>query len=310
MTAANAANASTFGADAARYALYRPTYREALFEWLADIAPGRQRAWDIGCGSGQATGPLAARFSHVIACDTSAEQLVHASRLRNVDWQVGAAETMVLEPLSIDLVIAASSFHWLDVDALFPQLLRTLRPDGVFAAFGYGASLLAPTLHAAARSAFTMLSPFWADGNRALWRGYADTSFPLEPIDAPAFSIELDWTLDRYLDYASTWSACRRCIVETGVDLLPMARAQLAPLWGDGTQHISMPLTVKVGRKRREIVSGGAGGGTRTLTPLLVLDFESSASTSSAIPARAADYPRKRASRKSSDAATVRRRDR
>ena len=61
-----------FSAVANEYASARPEYPDALFAWIASIAPGTQRAWEAGCGSGQASRGLAAHFGQVFATDPSA----------------------------------------------------------------------------------------------------------------------------------------------------------------------------------------------------------------------------------------------
>ena len=43
-----------FSALSRPYAEFRPTYPPALAAFLAETAPGRERAWDCGTGSGQA----------------------------------------------------------------------------------------------------------------------------------------------------------------------------------------------------------------------------------------------------------------
>lgn len=40
------------------YKKYRPVYPKELFDFLADIAPANDLAWDCGCGTGQATAAL------------------------------------------------------------------------------------------------------------------------------------------------------------------------------------------------------------------------------------------------------------
>jgi ubiquinone/menaquinone biosynthesis C-methylase UbiE len=44
-----------------------------LFAWLAGQCPGRDAAWDCGCGSGQASFALAEHFTRVHATDLSAQ---------------------------------------------------------------------------------------------------------------------------------------------------------------------------------------------------------------------------------------------
>jgi SAM-dependent methyltransferase len=248
----NALNAVTFSTDANGYLAARPKYPAALFDWLLTQVPARSLAWDIGCGSGQATAALAERFDCVVANDIAAEAIAVAPRLDNVARRVGAAEDIAFDAASVDLAVAASAFHWLDFDRFFPVLKRSLTPGGVFAAVAYGSTEFEPGLREPVLDAFKPLQPYWAEANRAVWRGYGDLPFPLEEFAAPAFSIELDWTLERYLAYAATWSACvryREAMPEHGAaDIIERARQQLAPLWGTGTRHLSMPLTIRVGR--------------------------------------------------------------
>src|SRR5688572_18317753 len=67
-----------FSAHAAQYAAHRPTYPPALVDALADLAGGTRLALDCGCGTGQLSVPLAARFDRVIAIDGSAAQIAAA----------------------------------------------------------------------------------------------------------------------------------------------------------------------------------------------------------------------------------------
>ena len=247
----NARNAATFAQGGAGYRAARPTYPPALFDWLAAIAPANTMAWDIGCGSGQATVDVAARFVRVIANDPAPDALMHAPQLPNVTWVCATAESCELPSEAVDLALAASSFHWLDHDKFFPVLERALRPGAVFAAVAYGRTAMAPELQQAATVAFAPLQPYWAEGNRAVWSGYRDLPFPLTPVSAPSFAIEVDWTLDRYLAYAATWSACARHAEEVtaagGSDAMAYARRVLEPVWGDAMHRITMPLTLRVG---------------------------------------------------------------
>ena len=61
-----------FSAQAAIYREARTQYPDALFEFLRAQAPGGERAWDAGCGNGQASVALARHFHAVVATDPSA----------------------------------------------------------------------------------------------------------------------------------------------------------------------------------------------------------------------------------------------
>ena len=67
-----------FSTLAPRYIRHRPQYPEDLFAHLASVVPGRQRAWDVGTGGGQAAARLAKYFDEVIATDASEQQISHA----------------------------------------------------------------------------------------------------------------------------------------------------------------------------------------------------------------------------------------
>ena len=61
--------ADHFSGVAADYARSRPRYNDDLFAWLATLPARRERAWDVGTGSGQAALGLARHFTAVVASD-------------------------------------------------------------------------------------------------------------------------------------------------------------------------------------------------------------------------------------------------
>ncbi|QSX78582.1 class I SAM-dependent methyltransferase [Agrilutibacter solisilvae] len=64
-----------FSGVADAYAAARPEYPDALFDAIAAHVAASGQVWEPGCGSGQATRGLAARFAHVHATDASAQQI-------------------------------------------------------------------------------------------------------------------------------------------------------------------------------------------------------------------------------------------
>ena len=93
--------ADHFSRIAAEYASHRPRYPAALFEWLASVAPGRERAWDCGTGNGQAAAALAEHFDMVVASDPSVAQIEHAARDARIQYVAATAECVPLATGSI-----------------------------------------------------------------------------------------------------------------------------------------------------------------------------------------------------------------
>ncbi|WP_290576381.1 class I SAM-dependent methyltransferase [Ketobacter sp.] len=112
------------------YKRFRPQYPQALYQCLADIAPGSQLAFDVGCGNGQASRELAPYFQQVQASDASAAQIEQALPHANVHYHVSPAEQIHAADASVDLVTVAQAIHWFQHDAFFAEVDRVLKPNG------------------------------------------------------------------------------------------------------------------------------------------------------------------------------------
>ena len=241
-------NARVFARASAQYVDARPQYPAAVYDWLLAQVPARRLAWDIGCGSGQATVALAQRFARVVANDLAAEQLAHAPPLPNVDWRAKPAEEVELDAGSVDLAVAASSIHWLALDRFYPRVAQALAPGGVLAVFTYTTTVVPPAVKAVITEAFAPLKAYWSAGNRVASGGYRDLPFPFDEIATPPFAIELDWSVEQYLAFAGTWSSTLRHDEVTGTRLIDVARPRIAAAWGAGTQRVTLPLALRAGR--------------------------------------------------------------
>ena len=140
--------AAHFGAVAADYARHRPTYPDALFDWLASVAPARGHALDCGTGNGQAAVALAERFARVTATDLSEGQLAQAIAHPRVTYRAAPAESSGVADGSCDLVTVAQALHWFDLVAFGREVRRVLAPNGVVAAWSYGLFACEPAIDA------------------------------------------------------------------------------------------------------------------------------------------------------------------
>jgi ubiquinone/menaquinone biosynthesis C-methylase UbiE len=123
------AQANSFGAAASTYERARPGYPEAAVDWL--LPAGTPRVVDLGAGTGKLTRLIAARGADVTAVDPSEgmlEQLRQA--LPNVAALPGSAEQIPLADGSVDAVVVAQAWHWVDVPRASAEVARVLRPGG------------------------------------------------------------------------------------------------------------------------------------------------------------------------------------
>lgn len=236
---------------ASAYAEFRPTYPAALFDWLAEISPGRGLAWDCACGSGQATQDLAVRFERVFASDTSAAQLAAAPAHARVEYRQAAAEASGLETACIDLITVAQALHWFDLPGFYAEARRVLKSGGALAVWSYGVLKLDDSRVNALVQHFyhAVVGPYWPAERILVEQGYRSLAFPFAERAAPTFALRADWNLPRLLGYFRSWSATGRYRQARGADpVIPLTK-EIARVWGDPEQKrtVTWPLALRVG---------------------------------------------------------------
>jgi SAM-dependent methyltransferase len=240
-----------FSAVAADYASARPEYPDALFAWIASIAPTRAMVWEAGCGSGQASRGLAAHFDRVHATDPSAQQIAQASAPANVRFAVEPGERCSLPDASVAAVCVAQALHWFDRDAFFAECARVLRPGGVLVAWGYQDIEVPSDVAGANAGLQDEIRDYWPPERALIDAAYAGFAWPFDPVAAPAFELQVLWTLPRLLGYFSSYSATRRCRDATGRDPVAAHAPALAAAWGDpeAPRALRWPMFVHARRK-------------------------------------------------------------
>lgn len=122
----------SFDRVADEYERTRPTYPPELL----DLLPVGDDAsvLDLGAGTGKLTRLLAARYREVTAVEPLANMRAMLERVvPGVTALPGSAERIPLDDSSVDAVFAAQAFHWFDKALALPEIVRVLRPGGVFA---------------------------------------------------------------------------------------------------------------------------------------------------------------------------------
>ncbi|GAA4603302.1 class I SAM-dependent methyltransferase [Actinoplanes octamycinicus] len=121
--------AASFGAAADAYERGRPPYPEAALDFL--LPAGRPRVLDLGAGTGKLTRQIRARGLDVTAVDPSDGMLAELRRaVPGVPAHVGTAEQLPLPDASVDVVLVAQAWHWVDPAHALPEIARVLTPGG------------------------------------------------------------------------------------------------------------------------------------------------------------------------------------
>ena len=121
--------ARSFGAVAAAYDRGRPGYPPEAVSWLVGDRPCT--VLELGAGTGKLTQALVAAGHDVHATEPDPAML-EVLRRRVPDARASAcpAERLELPDRSVDVVVAAQSFHWFAADRALPEVARVLRPGG------------------------------------------------------------------------------------------------------------------------------------------------------------------------------------
>jgi SAM-dependent methyltransferase len=240
-----------FSLIAAGYAAHRPVYPAVLVDYLGDVAAGQDVAWDAGCGSGQLSVLLAARFARVIATDPSGEQLAQARRQPGVEYRQASAENSGLPAASVDLAVAAQAAHWFDLPRYYDEVRRVVREGGLVTLLSYGVihvdQDVDPVIE---RFYWRTLAGLWPQERSLVEEGYRSLPFPFVEMRTPRFEMTASWTLPEVLGYVRTWSAVQALErAGRGADYAGFARA-LEANWGEAADRrvVRWDLALRVGR--------------------------------------------------------------
>lgn len=127
--------ARAFGRAADVYEQGRPGYPVEAVEWL--LAPVcesgcRPRVADVGAGTGKLTRGLVDAGAEVIAIDPDPDMLAALRRVvPRVPTFGGTGEALPLPDASVDAVVFAQAWHWVEPVAASAEVARVVRPGGI-----------------------------------------------------------------------------------------------------------------------------------------------------------------------------------
>jgi SAM-dependent methyltransferase len=121
------------------YDRVRPGYPDELFADLVAVAGLTERSsvLEVGCGTGQATRSLAALGCTVTAVEPGAEMAALARQRVAVDVETSTFEEWDDRGRRFDVLVAASSWHWVDPTIGWRRAHEVLRPGGWMALIGH-----------------------------------------------------------------------------------------------------------------------------------------------------------------------------
>jgi SAM-dependent methyltransferase len=137
--------ADLFGSPqmAAGYATWRPPVHPKIVDRIRDhlgLTEPVNRALDVGCGAGLSTKPLQQIARQCLGLEPVAAMTPWAVKTApEAAFLVGRAEDLPLQSRSVDIITAAGSLNYTDLDRFFPEASRVLVKGGVLVVYDFSA---------------------------------------------------------------------------------------------------------------------------------------------------------------------------
>jgi ubiquinone/menaquinone biosynthesis C-methylase UbiE len=132
--------------EAIKYDRTRPTPPPALLDLLTQLihTPHPALVVDLGSGTGLSTAIWGERAQQVIGIEPNADmraqavrKIAHHPYAAQIEYREGVAHQTSLPDECADIVTCAQSLHWMEPTSTLAEIVRILRPGGLFAAYDY-----------------------------------------------------------------------------------------------------------------------------------------------------------------------------
>ena len=224
---------------AAGYATSRPPVHPRVIERaLAGTALFR-RALDIGGGAGVSTKALAGFAQSIVGLEPAVAMLRWAPAIAH--FVSGCAEAIPFHDRSFDLLTAAGSLNYVDLDLFFPEAVRVLIPGGVLLIYDFSPGRNfrdAPGLDEWFAAFHLRYPPPAAEGRELSPEILAALSTGFRLDRHQWFEIGITLTPEFYLDYVLTETNVASAVRsgEPEGEIRSWCAETLAPLW-HGAAH-------------------------------------------------------------------------
>lgn len=201
-----------FSKNSGDYKRYRPNYPKDFLEEIISLTEEKNQCWDCGTGNGQVALELANHFTKVYATDISENQISKALEKDNIEYQITRAEETNFKAASFDLITVAQAIHWFDLNNFYKEVRRVGKKNGILAVWGYGLVRFGNSIDQSIDHFYhEVVGPYWDKERKHIDNSYDDISFPFEEIElSKSYHINMEFTLEEFGGYLSTWSAVKR----------------------------------------------------------------------------------------------------
>lgn len=240
-----------FSARANEYAKFRPSYPQALIDYIVSFCNEKETAWDCATGNGQAAVLLSPYFKKVFATDISKTQIKNAAAKDNIEYSISPAENTLFDNNSFDLITVAQAYHWINPGHFRKEVMRVAKPGCVIAVWMY--NLLSTGDEATDNLLYdfykNIVGPYWDAERKYVESNYTAVDFEYELLPVKAFEIKAEWTRDHFLGYLTSWSATKNFEKEHQYSPLDKIETPLKALWKAGeVKQVCFPVVLKMGR--------------------------------------------------------------
>jgi SAM-dependent methyltransferase len=233
------------------YAAFRPSYPKELYQFIFQHLNSSDTAWDCATGNGQVAEHLSKHFKTVYATDISQQQINEAVQKRNIHYGVSKAETTNFADKQFDLITVGQALHWFDHKAFYDEVKRTLKADGLIAVWGYANLNVTPDIDQRFSDFYhNVVGQYWDRARRLVEQRYQTIDFPFTEIPAPEFKIVVQWDLQHFAGYLTSWSATQKFINANGYSPVENFITSLQDVWKENeTKSVTFPVFLRLGKR-------------------------------------------------------------
>ena len=220
-----------------------PRVIEQAFKQLGRTEPF-QLVIDVGCGAGVSTKALAGFATNCIGLEPMEGMLKWATTTAPfARFVVGTAEAIPLCDHSVDLITAAGSLNYANLDLFFPEAARVLRGDGVLLVYDFspGRSFRdATSLDKWFSGFYSRYPPPENEARRLSPEILSEMSPGFRILSHHQFEIGITMTLTSYVDYMMTETNVAAC-VRGGVpqsEIKSWCAKTLVPVWNGQEREV------------------------------------------------------------------------